>query len=127
MREGTAEMRQQEAQTKFASDGGVSQEGMLPIRRCKFCDAEIVWATSKRTGKRYPVQVQHGHLSQRFYAKHIVHKCPTAEEIEAQAVLGRKAENTRAMIERFHELSDAGEWDKAQEVANHFDKTGEVL
>ena len=65
----------------YASGGAVAQDGMLPVKHCKRCDEagfpgqEIVWATSKRTGRAYPVNVTHGYHDQKFYMKHNVHKC----------------------------------------------------
>lgn len=59
----------------FAGEGAVHQDGRLPIRECRYCGLLIVWATSKRTAKRYPVNVRRGHLNQCFYMKHDVHRC----------------------------------------------------
>src|SRR5690349_5023250 len=34
-----------------------NRRDMLSVSDCKFCGHAIAWATSKRTGKRYPVNV----------------------------------------------------------------------
>lgn len=62
-----------------ATEGGVRQEGSLPIYCCNTCQREVVWATSARTGRRYLVDVQHGYKGQRFYIKRAAHTCPTPE------------------------------------------------
>lgn len=60
----------------FATEGGVRQEGSLPIYRCNCCNRQVVWATSSRTGRRYLVDVQRGRSGQRFYVKAVAHTCP---------------------------------------------------
>ena len=116
-------MRQQEARREFAAEGAVRQEGPLPIHQCKFCGDEIVWATSAHTGNRFSVTVQHGAKGQRFYVKSAFHNC---EDRQQWTVAARKAENTEAAILRINSLYEAGERDKAREVAQVFDETGEV-
>jgi hypothetical protein len=75
--------------TDYASPGAVNQHGgNLPIKRCKRCGNEIVWATSKRTGRAYPVDVSHGEMGQRFYIGSNIHKC--------QEILDRRAAEDRA-------------------------------
>lgn len=61
--------------TQYASGGANAQDGALPIRKCKNCPGGIVWATSNRTGKRYPVNISYGRSNQRFYVKTDFHKC----------------------------------------------------
>lgn len=84
--------------TEYASPGAQAHQrgGLLAITRCRSCGAEIVFATSKRTGKRYPVSVSHGYKGQRFYMGHNVHRCsepqpevyrPTAAEIRNYCLL----------------------------------------
>lgn len=67
--------------TEFASPGAVHAQGEpLPIRRCNTCSQEIVFCTSKRTGRRYPVSVSHGYKGQRFYIGANVHRCEVARQ-----------------------------------------------
>lgn len=58
----------------YATDGGVAQEGKLKIMVCR-CGAQVVWATSARTGRKYRVNISRGHLGQRYYRKNNVHRC----------------------------------------------------
>lgn len=58
----------------YATDGCVTQEGKLKIMVCR-CGAQVVWATSARTGRKYRVNISRGHLGQRFYRKNNVHRC----------------------------------------------------
>jgi hypothetical protein len=59
----------------YASSGAVKQDGPLLICICKTCGDEIVFATSRKTNKKYPVNIRRGHLDQRFYMKNDIHKC----------------------------------------------------
>jgi len=74
--------------TKYATGGAVRQDGPLAISLCKTCGREIVFATSKRTGKKYPVCVQYGRRNQPIYAKHDIHKCdaPNGRLMRAEGV-----------------------------------------
>lgn len=60
----------------FAGTGAVRQtEGPLPIYVCNACNLEVVWATSRRTGRKYLVNVHRGYLDQRYYIAASIHKC----------------------------------------------------
>ena len=72
----------------FASGGAVSQDGPLPIRECKRCGEQIVWAKSNRTGNNYPVNISTGYMHQRFYVKSDVHNC---DEVESKREANRIA------------------------------------
>jgi len=85
--------------TQYASGGANAQDGALPIRKCKNCPGDIVWVTSNRTGKRYPVNISYGRSNQRFYVKTNFHKCDEVlakiaefEEGEPQHAERRKRE-----------------------------------
>jgi hypothetical protein len=65
--------------TEFAGEGAVRQEGPLPITNCKRCGIEIVWATSSKSDKKYPVNVETGYLDQRYYNKRNAHDCSEAD------------------------------------------------
>jgi hypothetical protein len=65
----------------YASEGAVRQEGSLRVSECRYCAAEIVWATSRRTSKRYPVTVSRGYLDQRYYNKRNAHSCQAADPV----------------------------------------------
>lgn len=60
---------------QWAGPGANRQEGPLPIYSCNTCHGQVVWATSRRTGGKYLVNVRQGYLQQRFYAKHDLHDC----------------------------------------------------
>ncbi len=64
----------------YASEGGVRQEGSLPTYRCNACGAEVVWATSRKTGRKYLVNVKHGYHGQRIYVKADFHPRDCAEQ-----------------------------------------------
>jgi len=68
--------------TKYASEGAVRQDGLLPVAECKNCHSQIVWATSKRTGKKYPVNTFRGQGGRLFYIKRAAH---THEECARRA------------------------------------------
>lgn len=58
----------------FAGMGAQRQAGgRLPVYECSTCGREVVWATSKRTGRRYLAEVQRGQADQRFYIGANVH------------------------------------------------------
>ena len=94
--------------THYASPGGVRQHGgSLPIRTCKTCAEDIVWVTSQRTGKSYPVNISRGYHGQRFYMGHNVHRCEdtfakrAAAEAEREALVAEEARVAAA-----HDLAD---------------------
>ena len=59
-----------------ASAGAVRQSsGTLPVYRCNTCHGEVVWAESKRTGRRYLANVSRGYHDQRYYVGADVHDC----------------------------------------------------
>lgn len=64
----------------YASGGAVTQDGHLAIYECTTCGNEVVWATSKKTGRKYLVNVRKGMSGTRYYVKANFHKC---EEIMA--------------------------------------------
>lgn len=59
----------------WIGEGGCRQEGKLRLARCKYCGTDIVWATSRRTGRKYPASVWTGQGGARFYVKASPHKC----------------------------------------------------
>jgi hypothetical protein len=59
-----------------AGVGAVRQVGGgLPIYRCTLCDGQVVWAESKRTGRKYLANVSHGYMGQAFYVGANIHDC----------------------------------------------------
>jgi hypothetical protein len=68
----------------FANEGGVAQEGPLPLYVCNACREYVVWATSSRTGRKYLVTVQRGYHGQRYYNKRNVHPRDCAERKAAR-------------------------------------------
>lgn len=61
----------------WISGGAVSQDGKLPLYICNTCGHEVVWATSRKTGRKYLVNVYKGQSGARFYVKHRPHNCKT--------------------------------------------------
>jgi hypothetical protein len=73
------------SQTVYATPGGVNQhDGKLPIRTCDRCGRDIVFPTSRRTGKRYPVTVSRNSMGARFYMGHNLHGRDCGERAEAE-------------------------------------------
>lgn len=73
----------------YAGQGAVRQAGgSLKVYVCNACHSEVVWAESKRTGRKYLVNVSRGYMDQRFYIGSNVHKC--------DEVLAGRAEETKA-------------------------------
>lgn len=66
----------------YASSGAVRQhDGKLKIYQCNECHGQVVWVTSKKTGKFYLVNVRHGAESgARFYMGHDIHKCSEVKD-----------------------------------------------
>lgn len=61
---------------QYASPGAVRQHGgTLPIHTCDTCGAEVVWAESRRSGRRYLANVSRGYHGQRFYVGADLHDC----------------------------------------------------
>lgn len=72
----------------FASQGAVRQHGgALPIYICNTCHREVVWAESRRTGRKYLANVKRGYLGQRYYIGSDLHRkedCqPATHKVEA--------------------------------------------
>jgi hypothetical protein len=69
----------------YATPGAVDQHGgALPIYVCNGCGLDVVWCTSRRTGRKYLVTVSRGYRGARFYAGHNVHECRPAPEAPAE-------------------------------------------
>lgn len=74
-----------------AGPGANAQDGALPVHQCLACESEVVWAESRRTGKRYLCDVYRGYMDQRFYVK------ASAHFATCEAVRSEKAEQRRAL------------------------------
>jgi len=57
------------------SEGVQRQDGTLPLYLCNTCGRRVVWATSRRTGRKYLVNVSTGAGGSDFYAKADLHDC----------------------------------------------------
>jgi hypothetical protein len=69
----------------YAASGAVNQhDGGLPVYTCTTCAREVVWATSRRTGRPYLVNVRRGYHDQRFYIGNDVHPRNCADLLAAQ-------------------------------------------
>ena len=89
-------------QPHYVSPGAVAQDGSLKLMQCNNCGAEVVWATSARTGRRYLVNVSRGYLDQRFYNKRNAHRCPDLDARRARtdaetALFNARSDFTAAM------------------------------
>lgn len=70
----------------FAGTGAAHQhEGSLPVYRCNACGDEVVWCQSRRTERRYLVNVSTNYKGARFYMGHNLHPKDCAERRQAQA------------------------------------------
>ena len=90
----------------YCGEGAVRQDGDLPIYDCLTCGAEVVWATSRKTGRKYLVNVSVGESGRRFYMKQNVHRCADklALDAEYQASIDRdRASQTIADYEDTYE------------------------
>ncbi len=97
----------------YAGEGGVRQHGgSLPVYVCNTCGSEVVWAESKRTGRKYLVNVSYGQKGQRFYMGHNVHPsdCTLADR-EREAVL-TYSRNVAAAFRDLLNAYRAGELDR---------------
>ena len=77
------------ARGTYADGGANTQDGKLPIYDCTTCGAEVVWATSNRTGNKYLVNIRTGASGARFYMKHDIHTCQPANSPEDVALYNR--------------------------------------
>ncbi len=92
----------------YASGGAVSQDGILAISECKRCGEQIVWATSSRTGKHYPVTVSRGYLGQRFYVNSDIHKCD--EVLAKREAAVESAKGAQASKDYMGLIQERGAW-----------------
>lgn len=60
-----------------------TRDESYPVSECKFCGRDIVWLTSKRTGKRYPADVVRTQSESAYRSSNLrvapwmgAHKCP---------------------------------------------------
>lgn len=68
----------------FAGPGAVRQHGAsLPVYRCNTCQAEVVWADSTRTGRKYLANVRRGNANQRYYIGSDIHRCESVQSMTA--------------------------------------------
>jgi hypothetical protein len=80
----------------YASVGAVRQhDASLPVFACSTCGNEIAFPTSKRTGRKYAVNVRRNYRDARFYMGHDIHKCA---EVMAQRERDAKSERWTAWV-----------------------------
>lgn len=70
----TRAFRDTQGRCLWIGDGAIAQDDKLQLYVCNTCGGEVVWATSKRTGRKYLVDVCRGEVS-RYYRKDLVHDC----------------------------------------------------
>lgn len=63
----------------YVGEGAVRQQGSKKLYECNTCHRDVVWLTSKRTGKVYLASVYSGEVS-RYYVSQ-PHDCKTPEPI----------------------------------------------
>jgi hypothetical protein len=79
----------------WANTGAVGQhDGSLKIMVCNTCGDQVVWATSKKTGRYYLVNIRSSYHGGRFYMGHDVHKCD--EVMARRAALQQAQADDRA-------------------------------
>lgn len=104
---------------EFAGPGANAQEGTLPLYRCNTCGADVVWATSARTGRKYLADVKTGQAGQRYYVKASAHECDNPARREAREAVERQMA-AEAMTRKMGELQEArrsGEMTMAEYLA----------
>jgi len=76
---------------RFASPGCNEQDGTLPIYICSKCGQDFVWATSKRTGNKYRVNVHFG--EKHIYIKSSIHECDPVHVDRHQYLVASKEQH----------------------------------
>ncbi len=94
----------------FAGPGANSQDGRLAVHQCLACESEVVWATSRRTGKRYLCDVGRGYMDQRFYVKASAHfaTCEQTRSERADRLRADAAENDQEAHDSFERCDTDG-------------------
>lgn len=90
----------------FAQEGAVAQDGRLPVYVCNACQREVVWATSRKTGRKYLVNVTRGYHHQRFYMKHNAHTADYCAGIVREREEWERRQNFDAREMQLHALRD---------------------
>lgn len=95
----TEALKDAHGQPQWVGEGAQRQDGSLKLYRCTTCGAEVVWATSTRTGRPYLVNVSRGYHDQRFYAKRNAHRCEDVQAMHAEfaAAEAEREEGARAV------------------------------
>lgn len=88
----TTAFKNEKGENVYVGEGAQAQDGRLKLYTCNTCQREVVWATSKRTGKVYLVNVQRGYNDQRFYMKNVPHRC---EDVLASRSITTEFEDLR--------------------------------
>lgn len=107
----------------YASPGAVNQHGGdLPVYVCNTCQRDVAWAESRRTGRKYLVNVSRGYLDQRFYRGNDTHDCDyflNQDRASAEAHAEHQAQLDASMgwLRDVQALRKAGQLDAARELA----------
>lgn len=81
----------------YAGPGAVKGQGAaLPVYFCNRCKREVVWAESKRTGRKYLVTVSAGRAGQRFYIGSNVHTDEVCSRPMREAIAHAESQLTLA-------------------------------
>jgi hypothetical protein len=103
----------------FAGVGAVHQTGgSLPIYTCNTCQHEVVWAESKRTGRKYLANVHRGYQGARFYVAASIHKCEDRPAFDAAIDEMRDVDALRAAV--IDDLEDDAEAEYDDYAASEF-------
>lgn len=92
----TQQPRTSRVPNEFASAGAVNQEGNLPLYTCNKCHAKVVWATSKKTGRKYLVTCyrKNSDYVTYFYIKNSIHTDEVCnQEIARNAEIRKQMES----------------------------------
>ena len=73
----TAQVNPENGRPIYVGEGAVRQQGSKKLYECNTCHRDVVWLTSKRTGKVYLASVYSGEVS-RYYVSQ-PHVCKTPE------------------------------------------------
>lgn len=122
----TSDQPKPEPRTRRAADGGFAgtgataqHGGTLPVYVCTRCGKEVVWATSRRTGRKYLANVSHGYLDQRYYVGSSLHSDAYCQDLQDRAAQERtrlaRQDAARGLADvmlGFRRALDAGDMDE---------------
>lgn len=111
--------------TTYAGPGAVRQSGgSLQVYSCNECGGEVVWATSRRTGKKYLANVSRGHNDQRFYIAANLHREPERAKSPALVAAEMLAQGSHPALEALiDQMDDEAESEYDEAAADAYELT----